>query len=210
MTKQLFLAAALLAFTAPAFAAPPLTACDVLTKTDLAAAQGQEFSEAKLSAKTQGSLSVSQCFYRLPSFEKSVSVTLVRPSIATDRSSVLDYWNAHDAASVMDKNDDGDDDRPPAKNDRDDDDHHGNSTRVSGLGDDAVWSGTPMASALHVLQRGTIVRISVGGSASIDQKLEVSRRLAMVILKRLSVHALVKSTSMETPAASQNTSAASQ
>ncbi|HSY49962.1 MAG TPA: hypothetical protein VLC46_14200 [Thermoanaerobaculia bacterium] len=203
MRKQLFLAAALLAFAAPAFATAPLTACDVLTKTDLAAAQGQEFSEAKLSAKTQGSLSVSQCFYRLPSFEKSVSVTLVRPSTTTDRSSILDYWKAHDATSVMDKNDDGDGDRPTAKNDRDDDDHHGNATRVSGLGDDAVWSGTPMASALHVLRHGTIVRISVGGSAPLDQKLKVSRRLAMAILKRLSVHAHVKGTPADASTGSQ-------
>lgn len=178
MTRQFFLAIALISSAAPAFAAPP-TACDVLTKTDLAATQGQEFSETKLSTKTQGSLSVSQCFYRLPAFEKSVSVTLMRPSTAADRSSVLDYWNAHNAAAVKEKNEDRDDDRQQAKNDRDEGDHHGNAVRVAGLGDDAVWSGTPMSSALHVLRHGTIVRISVGGSAPLDQKLEASRRLPL-------------------------------
>lgn len=189
MTRQLFLAIALISVAAPAFAAPP-TACDVLTKTDLAAAQGQEFSEAKLSTKTQGSLSVSQCFYRLPAFEKSVSVTLMRPSTATDRSSVLDYWNEHHAAALKEKNEDRDDDRQKAKNDRDEDDHHSNAVRVAGLGDDAVWSGTPMSSALHVLRHGTIVRISVGGSAPLDQKLVASRRLANAILKRLAAPTL--------------------
>jgi hypothetical protein len=191
MTKQFFLAIALISFTAPAFAAPP-TACDVLTKTDLAAAQGQEFSEAKLSTKTQESLSVSQCFYRLPAFEKSVSVTLMRASTAADRSSVLDYWNAHNAAAVKEKNEDRDGDREHAKKDRDEaeDEHHGNAVRVVGLGDDAVWSGTPMSSALHVLRHGTIVRISVGGSAPLDQKLEASRRLATAILKRLAASSL--------------------
>jgi len=193
MKKQLLLAAALLAFATPAFSAPPPTACDVLLKTDLAAAQGQEFSEARLSTKTQGSLSVSQCFYRLPSFEKSVSITLMRPSTATDRSSVLDYWKAHDAVSAK-----KDDDR-----DRDDDDHHANAMHIAGLGDDAVWSGTPIASALHVLRHGTIVRISVGGSAPLDQKLEASRRLATAILKRLAMHGSVNSTQTDAPAASQ-------
>jgi hypothetical protein len=203
MTKQFLLAAALLAFAAPSFAAPPPTACDVLAKTDLAAAQGQEFSDTKLSTTTQGAISISQCFYRLPSFAKSVSVTLMRPSTGTDRSSVLDYWNAHDAASVMEKDEDRDADRPHAKNDRDEDDHHANAVRVGGLGDDAVWSGTPMASALHVLRHGTIVRISVGGSVPLDQKLEVSRRLATAILKRLATAGPVNSTPTDTSAALQ-------
>jgi hypothetical protein len=185
MTRRLLLALALLGCAAASFAAPPPTACDVLTKTDLAAAQGQEFFEARLSTTTQGSLSVSQCFYRLPAFDKSVSVTLMRPGTATDRLSVRDYWNAHYAASVLEKKEGREDDREHAKIDRDEDDHHGNPVRVAGLGDDAVWSGTPMGSALHVLQSGTIVRISVGGSAPLDQKLEASRRLATAILKRL-------------------------
>ena len=186
MTKQLLLAVALVSVAAPAFAAQPPTACDVLTKADLAAAQGQDFSETKLSTKTQGPLSVSQCFYRLPSFEKSVVVTLTRPLSAKDTSSILEYWNAHEAALVIAKTVDRDDDsRPHTTNNRHDEEHPGDTVRVAGLGDDATWSGTPMASALHVLWHGMIVRISVGGSASLDQKLETSRQLATAILKRV-------------------------
>ena len=185
MTRQLLLTVALLGFAAPVIAATP-TACDVLTKTDLAAAQGQEFSEASLSTKTQGSLSVSQCFYRLPAFEKSVSVTIMRPIKSADRSSIRDYWNEHYAASAQEKSEDRDDDRPrAAKSDRDEEDHHANAVRVAGLGDDAVWSGTPMTSALYVLRSSTIVRVSVGGSAPLDQKLAASRRLVTAILGRL-------------------------
>jgi hypothetical protein len=185
MTTRLALAIALIGLAAPAVATMP-TACDVLTKTDLATAQGQEFSEAILSTKTQGSLSVSQCFYRLPMFEKSVSVTIMRPIRAADRLSVRDYWKEHCAASAEKKSEDRDDDRErAAKSDRDDEDHHSNGARLSGLGDDAVWSGTPMTSVLHVLRSGTIVRVSVGGSAPIDQKLEASRRLAIAILNQL-------------------------
>lgn len=185
MTTKLALAIALLGLATPAIAATR-TACDVLTKTDLAAAQGQEFSEAKLSTKTQGALSVSQCFYRLPTFERSVSVTLMRPIKSTDRTSVRDYWKEHYAASPQEKSEDRDDDRErAAKSDRDEEGHHANALRLAGLGDDAVWSGTPMTSVLHVLRSGTIVRISVGGSAPVDQKLEASRRLATAILKRL-------------------------
>lgn len=185
MTTKLALAIALVGLAAPVIAATP-TACDVLTKTDLATAQGQEFSEAKLSTKTQGALSISQCFYRLPAFEKSVSVTLMRPIKTTDRSSARDYWNEHYAASAQEKSEDRDDDRPrAAKSDRDEEDHHGNAVRMAGLGDDATWSGTPMTSALHVLQSGTIVRVSVGGSAPLDQKREASRRLVTAILRRL-------------------------
>ena len=124
MTTKLALAIALLGLATPAIAATR-TACEVLTKTDFAAAQGQEFSEAKLSTKTQGALSVSQCFYRLPAFEKSVSVTIMRPIKPNDRSSVRDYWNEHYAASAQEKREDRDDDRErTTKSDRDEEDHH--------------------------------------------------------------------------------------
>jgi hypothetical protein len=180
MTKPLLLAIALLGVAAPAFAGSP-TACEVLTKTDLAAVQGQAFTEATLSTTTQGSVSVSQCFYRLPAFERSVSVTLMRPRSPGDRTSVRDYWAAHYAASLTEKRDD----RDHAKDDRDDDEHPSKAVRLPGLGDDAVWSGTPMASVLRILANGTIVRISVGGPAPVDQKLAASRRLAGAILARL-------------------------
>ncbi len=111
-----------------------------------------------------------------------MSVTLLRPGSA-DRTSVLDYWNAHYAASVTVKNEDRDD--AVQEHDRNVEDRHVNAVRVAGLGDDAVLSGTPLGAALHVLRSGTIVRISVGGSAPLDQKLEASRRLANAILKRL-------------------------
>jgi hypothetical protein len=186
MTRPLLLLTiALLCLIASASAASQPTACDVLTKTDVAAAQGQEFFEARLSAATTGPLAVSQCFYRLPAFEKSVSVTLLRAGKAGDRSSVLDYWKTHYGASVMAKNEDRDDDRESVKDDRESEDHHANAVRMAGLGDDAVWSATPLGSTLHVLRSGTIVRISVGGSAPLDQKLEASRLLAAAILRRL-------------------------
>ena len=50
------------------------TACQVLTKKEIAAVQGEAYTEVKLTPRDGGS----QCFYQLPTFTKSVSVDVTR------------------------------------------------------------------------------------------------------------------------------------
>jgi hypothetical protein len=49
-------------------------ACQVLTKKEISAVQGEAYSEVKLTPRDGGS----QCFYQLPTFTKSVSVDVIR------------------------------------------------------------------------------------------------------------------------------------
>jgi hypothetical protein len=49
-------------------------ACQILTKKEITAVQGEPYSDTKLTAREGGS----QCFYQLPTFTKSVSVDVIR------------------------------------------------------------------------------------------------------------------------------------
>ena len=57
--------------------------------------------------------------------------------------------------------------------------------RISGVGDEAFWSGTRVAGALYVLRGNTFIRVSVGGISDEQERIEKSRRLAVAALARL-------------------------
>ncbi|MEA2326442.1 MAG: hypothetical protein QOE68_1401 [Thermoanaerobaculia bacterium] len=175
------------AFFLGAAASPPRlpNACQLLTARDIARVQGQEFKSVKLTETESNGLTVSQCFYALPSFTDSVSVDLMRGKTAA-------FWRGHfsNAREAADDDDDHDRDRsaamksaPPSH--EAEEEHHSAALKVKGIGDDAVWSGNRVAGALYVLKRGTIVRISVGGGGNQEQKIERSKKLAARALRKL-------------------------
>jgi len=156
-------------------------ACQLLTARDIARVQGQEFKSAKLTESDANGLTVSQCFYTLPSFTSSVSVDLMRGKTAT-------FWRSH-FANARDAKDDDDDDRdrpmkaaPPS---RESEEHESAARKVRGIGDAAVWSGNRVAGALYVLKGDIIVRVSVGGSGNEEEKIERSKKLAARALRKL-------------------------
>jgi hypothetical protein len=157
-------------------------ACQMLTERDIARVQGESFKSAKLTESNENGLRVSQCFYALPSFTNSISVDVMRGKTAA-------FWRSHFANAREETDDDEDRDRavamktPPS---REAEEEHENSARkVRGIGDAAVWSGNRVAGALYVLKGDTIVRISVGGGGSQEQKIERSKKLAARALRKL-------------------------
>jgi hypothetical protein len=158
-------------------------ACQLLTERDIARVQGETLKSVKLTESNESGLRVSQCFYVLPSFTNSISVDVMRGKTAT-------FWRSHfaNAREATDDDDDKDRDRamkmsPPS---REAEEEHGNSARkVRGIGDAAVWSGNRVAGALYVLKGDTILRISVGGGGSQEQKIERSKRLAARALRKV-------------------------
>ena len=158
-------------------------ACQLLTARDIARVQGQEFKTAKLTETDADGLKVSQCFYALPSFTNSVSVDVMRGKTAA-------FWSGHFADARNEKDDDDDRDRssvtktaPPSR--EAEQEHESKALRVNGIGDAAVWSGNRVAGALYVLKGDTIVRVSVGGGGSQEQKIERSKKLAARALRKL-------------------------
>ncbi|MEA2337216.1 MAG: hypothetical protein QOE82_1223, partial [Thermoanaerobaculia bacterium] len=156
---------ALLLIMGTAAASPRIpNACQLLTARDIARVQGQAFTTVKLTETDANGLTVSQCFYTLPSFTNSVSVDLMRGK-------TTQFWRGH-FGNARDAKDDDDEDRdrdrmkgaPPSR--EAEEEHESAALKVRGIGDAAVWSGNRVAGALYVLKGETIVRVSVGGAGT--------------------------------------------
>ncbi len=154
-----------LSFGITAGAAAP-NACQVLTPRDVARVQGTKYQMTRLTESSESGVLLSQCLYRLPHVSDSVTVDLIRGQ-------AHEFWQKHfaaiDAASAV-----------PLKHEPDTD-----QRIVTGVGEKAVWSGSGRRGSLYVLSRDTVIRISVGGSGSEDQRIERARRLADRVVHRL-------------------------
>lgn len=146
-------------FLAARLAAAQPDACQVLSKADLAAVQGEPFASTKLSQRGGGT----QCFYELPTFTKSVSVD-VRYSGARK------FWD-----EIFEREHEADDPEekvtPPVK--------------VSGVGSEAMWVSSRVAGSLYVRKGDKLLRVSVGGPGDTKEKIARSKRLALAALRRM-------------------------
>lgn len=141
-----------------------IDACNILTKADVAAVQGEAFTAAKLSSRR----GATTCFYQLPTFTKSVSVDLMR-------SGGREFWEEHfereEHEQEREREEEGERESPPLE--------------VRGVGSEAFWIGGRAAGSLYVRKGDAMVRVSVGGAGSAKEKIARSKRLAIRALKRL-------------------------
>ena len=143
-------------------------ACQVLSARDVAAVQGARFKSTKLKENATREVQVSQCLYAMPRLSDSVSVDLIRGKTRA-------FWKQH-FAGVRDEQ------LASAKPRHE---REARAVPVAGVGDAAVWSGNRLAGALYVMKGETIVRVSVGGDAPQEQKIEKAKKLATRALRRL-------------------------
>jgi hypothetical protein len=142
------------------------TACDVLSARDVAAVQGAKFKSKKLKETASSGMQISHCVYAMPHLSESVSVDVIRGDA---RAFFRKHFANVQPASLHQ--------RPASRAAR--------SVRVDGVGDEAVWSGNAVAGALYVLRGDQVVRVSVGGGLSQDEKIERAKQLALRALRRL-------------------------
>ena len=71
---------------ARAGAVPKSATCALLSNEDVKAVQGEEPVDAQGSEHLAGMLSMSQCFYRLPTFSKSINLEVTRAAASRSRS----------------------------------------------------------------------------------------------------------------------------
>ena len=70
-----------------------MDACALIEKSEIAAVQGQQVSDAKPSNQDAGQFVVSQCFYQTASFDHSVSLALMqRGPKNADRDAMKEFW----------------------------------------------------------------------------------------------------------------------
>jgi len=140
--------------------------CALLTADEINAVQRERPQISKPSAQPGGELMVRQCFYQLPSFEKSISLEV------TSGRSAKAYWQkAFHEPRAREKDEEGEAKEQPE--------------RVRGVGEEAFWTGSVRLGGLYVLQKGTILRLSIGGTDAKGAKLKKLRALARSALKRL-------------------------
>jgi hypothetical protein len=165
---SLMLTLTFMLFAAATAAAKTPSACELLKAGDVKAIQGHSFEETKLTMASVDGMITSQCFYRLPSFADSISVTVIRAASPTVSAEQL--WEKL-AEEEGEKEEEGEELKP--------------AREITGLGEEAFWAGNKFAGAMYVLDGHAILRVSVGGGETMEKKIEKTRRLAALALRAL-------------------------
>jgi hypothetical protein len=151
-------------------------ACDLLTREETQAVQGEPFKSTKASQGPGTGLKVSQCYFELPTTVNSIVLTVTRKADGANARDPRESWHElfygeHRSEREKEKEKEDGAEKKPQK--------------VEGIGEDAFWSGSRVGGALYVLKGESYIRISVGGAGDQAQKLEKSKTLAGFVLKRL-------------------------
>ena len=143
-------------------------ACTLLTKEEIQAVQGEPFQDTKPSQKVAAGLSVSQCYFELPTAANSIVLTVTRKAEG-GRDPGQSWQDMFHREKESEKHDE----------------KVAEPQKIDGLGEEAFWTGTRVGGALYVLKGNCYIRISVGGAGDQAQKIEKSKALAESVLKRL-------------------------
>lgn len=168
--------------------------CGLIQAQEMENIIGSPVKETKGSGRSNEGLRVTQCYYLAGDSSKSVSLAVTDrdPAVSTNRGA-NEYWeqtfgrydkDEETKESDADKakkeslrehgrGEEEEESRPPKK--------------ISGIGDEAFWSGNRVGGALYVLKKSkdAFVRVSVGGADSEEKKIEKSKALASKALDRL-------------------------
>lgn len=158
-----------------------LDACALLTSKDIESVQGEAVKETKLTGQTAGGISVSQCFFTLPTFTNSVSLLVAQKGEGNTAKDPKEFWRD---TFHEEKARERDEDRDREKKERDEEEGTP-PKKVAGVGDEAFWMGNRVGGALYVLKGNSYVRISIGGPAGQASKIKRSKALAQKAIARL-------------------------
>lgn len=148
--------------------------CELIAVEDIRAVQGATVKERKASEQNLRGLRFAQCLYATTDFARSVSLTVITASSPTSAASGGSYWmdTFHPQPKMAQAQA-----RPARKKDP--------PRPVSGAGDEAFWTGDARAGALYVLRDDTVLRVSVGGASDEEDRIRLSKTLALAALNRL-------------------------
>ena len=131
--------------------------------------QGEALVGTKPTQNAARGLAIHDCFFTLPTFTNSISLSVTQNGPGPDTRDARQWWQ-ETFASAMAK---GSEKSPPPQ-------------KVDGIGDEAYWTGDARMGALYVLKGSRALRISVGGpAADTAQKIDKARAIAEAALQRL-------------------------
>ncbi len=179
-------------------------ACALLSSSDIQGVQGEAVSDSQGSSHANGGFVISQCFYRLPTFSKSVNLEIMRPADGGEAAqAVAEFWERrfHQPRETKSEAEiEREQERARAGNrkqpgegegkgerDRDEEEEAkgAHPTPVTGIGDEAFWAGNQINSSLYVRNSNVIIRLSIGGPDEQSVKIKKATTLIQQIVKRL-------------------------
>jgi len=162
-------------------AKPKLNACAMLTSQEVESVQGEALKETKLDERSADGLNVSQCFFTLPTFAKSISLAVTQKADGPGARDPRQFWSD---TFHRDKEPRKDRDREKDQGEKEDAESRP-PQKISGIGDEAFWMTSPAAGILYVLKGSSFVRLSIGGREDQQTKINKSKALARKVIDRL-------------------------
>jgi hypothetical protein len=170
-------------------------ACALLSASDIQAVQGEAVSDTHGSERSNDALVTSQCFYRLPTFSKSISLDVMRPAGAVEsKRAVEEFWERRFGEGREEEEREREAEREREKKrggerKKEEGEHEQEQSAapqpVPGLGDEAFWVGNQINASLYVRKNNVIVRLSIGGPEDQSAKIKKARALAEQVLKHV-------------------------
>jgi hypothetical protein len=163
--------------------------CSLLTSAEVAAVQGEPVQQTKPSNQPGAGLLMLQCLFHTTTPTKSVSLAVAAPSAMSPRV----FWrkqfhsgpNAAKEDAAKEKGSAAAEKKSVAERKEQEEEESTQPRVIAGLGEEAYWVGGPIAGALYVLKGNTFLRISVGGIREEPARIEKSKALARIAIKRM-------------------------
>ena len=173
--------------SAPAPVAPAkakIDACALLTSKEIEAVQGEALQETKLSGQSTGGFSMSQCFFTLPTFTNSISLLVAQKGDGSSAQDPREFFRErfHEKGKGEKERER---EREKKKGGEEEEEEGTPPQKVTGIGDEAYWTGSRVGGALYVLKGHSYVRISIGGPADQATKIKKTKALAAKAVARL-------------------------
>ena len=151
-----------------------IDACALLTSQEIETVLGAPLKDTKPSTNSQGGLTVSQCYFLLPIAADSIVLTVTQKADGPNSRDPKQSWEEifQEDKETKSAGEEKESKSPPPE-------------KIDGLGDEAFWAPRRFGGTIYVLKGNAYISISVGGSGEQATKLQKSKALAEIMLKRL-------------------------
>ena len=128
----------------------------------------------KPSTNSHGGLTISQCYFLLPTAAESIVVTVTQRANDENWRDPKQSWDEIFHGDKEKTNAREEEEREPAA-----------PQEITGLGDEAFWVSRRFGGKLYVLKGNTYISIGVGSPGDQEVKIQKSKALAEIVLKCL-------------------------
>jgi hypothetical protein len=178
--------------------------CALLSRADVESLQGEAYASAQGSEHLGDGLVKSQCFYRLPTFSKSINLEVVRVDPNADSLAALKkFWDEKFSPEAIEERErelkeksereqekklEREKERGQLREgghdeeEREDEEETERPRRINGLGKAAFWTGGESGGSLHVLLKDASIRVSIGSEQSEPARIKSAVALARKVL----------------------------